>query len=62
MKKPRIASLMTTMTTLNQELSLIPMTRIQVMSPTMATAGTLTTIGIPNRCGASESASAARTT
>jgi hypothetical protein len=59
MKKRRIASFRITITVLAHALSRMPITRIQVISITIATAGRLKITGKPSICGAVCHASAA---
>ena len=52
---PMMPTLIATMTVFTRADSLVPMTRSQVMSATMASAGRLKTMGMGPRCGAAAS-------
>ena len=54
MTKSTTATLMVTMVALKRALSLMPITRIAVITSAMMKAGRLTPISYPKRCGASE--------
>ena len=58
-KNAMMASFSMTMLVLNHALSRMPITSTHVINTTMAAAGTLNRMGMPNRCGACAKAAAA---